>query len=110
LLAGVGYWRQPPAPEYLAAFGGSADELAPLAGTVAAAEAAGWRVVVRHESTLAEWDDYEHGYAAAMRRWLETHADDPDAPAFRARVENWARAYERWGRTTMGFVTLLLAR
>jgi hypothetical protein len=45
-----------------------------------------------------------------MHRWLDAHPDDPDAPAFRARIEAWSAAYARWGRETMGFVTLVLAR
>ncbi len=109
-LVGVGYWRCAPAAEYLAAFAGSADELAPLADTLATARAAGWRVLAAHESTHAEWDEYEHGYAGALLRWLAQHPNDPEAPAFHARMESWSAAYERWGRETMGFVTLVLAR
>lgn len=109
-LVGVGYWRQPPAPEYLASFGGRADEMLPLADTLAAARAAGWRVLARHESTRDEWDAYEQGYAAGMRAWVAAHPHDPDAPAFGRRAESWAGGYERWGRDTMGFVTLVLAR
>ncbi|MGZ3477578.1 MAG: SAM-dependent methyltransferase, partial [Polyangiales bacterium] len=35
VLLGEGYWRREPAPEYLASFGGTRDELLPLGGLVA---------------------------------------------------------------------------
>ena len=109
-LLGHGYWQREPAVEYLAAFGGSASELAPLEATLGAAAASGWTLAAHHVSTQAEWDDYELAYAATVRTWLGAHPDDPDAPAFRARIETWSAAYDRWGRGTMGFVTLLLRR
>jgi len=109
-MLGHGYWRREPAAEYLAAFGGSADELAPLEATLGAAAGSGWTLAAHHVSTPAEWDDYELAYAATMRAWLGADPDDPDAPAFRARIETWSAAYDRWGRGTMGFVTMLLRR
>ncbi len=109
-LVGTGYWRRAPAPEYLAAFGGSADEMAPLEETAALAEENGWRVAARHVSSYEEWDDYEHGYAARVREWVAAHPEDPDAPQFARRIESWAGAYERWGRNTMGYVTFVLEK
>jgi SAM-dependent methyltransferase len=109
-MIGVGYWRQPPAAEYLASFGGREDEMLPLPATLAASARAGWRLVAHQESTLDEWDDYEHGYEDAVRRWLAARPDDPDAPAFRERIDAWSAGYQRWGRDTMGFVTMVLKR
>jgi len=109
-LVGHGYWRRPPAPEYLASFGGSEDEMAPLEDTLAAPAAHGWRVVAHHASTVEEWDDYELGYEAAVRTWLKARPDDPDAAAFQERIDRWYAAYERWGRETMGFVTIVMRR
>jgi SAM-dependent methyltransferase len=109
-LLGHGYWQREPAAEYLAAFGGSAGELAPLEATLGAAGRSGWTLPAHHVSTQAEWDDYERTYAATLRTWLGEHPDDPDAPAFHERIETWSSAYERWGRGTMGFVTMLLRR
>jgi len=82
--------------------------LSPLRETIASAEAAGWRVVRCHESTLADWDDYEGAYAARVRAWLDARPLDPDAGAFRDRIERWSAAYAMWGRDTMGFALLLL--
>jgi cyclopropane fatty-acyl-phospholipid synthase-like methyltransferase len=109
-LLGPGYWRQPPAPEYLSSTGIGADEMEPLAELLARAETAGWRSLAVHESTTAEWDDYEHAYAASVRSWCDANARDPDAAGFRARIDRWAQAYERWGRDTMGYALVLLAR
>ncbi|MBI5168267.1 MAG: class I SAM-dependent methyltransferase [Candidatus Eisenbacteria bacterium] len=109
-IVGTGFWRRTPDPGYLAAFGGSEDEMTALEETAALAEANGWRVSARHVSTLEEWDDYEHGYAARVREWVAAHPEDPDAPLFARRIESWAGAYERWGRDTMGFVTFVLVR
>jgi SAM-dependent methyltransferase len=109
-LLGPGYWKRPPAPEYLAAIGGEAGEQESLPLTLKAAEDAQWQVLECHQSTEAEWDEYEHAYAAQMRAWCAAHADDLDAPAFRERIETWNAAYHRWGRTTMGYALLLLRR
>jgi SAM-dependent methyltransferase len=109
-LFGVGYWKQKPAREYLDAFGGDEGELLPLDVTVALPAAAGWAVSAHHVSTALEWDEYEGTYARNVREWLAANASDPDAEAFRSRIEAWNGAYLRWGRETMGFVTLVLRR
>ena len=109
-IAGSGYWRQSPPEGYLALLGATPDEMPDLPGALAAAERAGWHVETHHASTLAEWDAYEGSYAAAMRRWLDAHPGDTEAPAFRERIEAWAGGYRRWGRDTLGFVTVLLRR
>jgi len=109
-LLGPGYWKRPPDPAYLAAFGGRADEQHSLPETLALAEASGWQVIACHESTPAEWDDYEGAYAAAVRAWCDRHPDDPVAAEHRARIARWADAYDRWGRDTMGFALVLARR
>ena len=35
---------------------------------------------------------------------------DPEADAFRERIDAWSEGYSRWGRETMGFVTMALRR
>ena len=109
-LMGPGYWRKPPEPEYLAAFGGEESEMESLPLTLKAAEDAKWQVLACHQSTDSEWDEYEHSYAAQIRAWCEGHPDDFDAPAFRDRIETWNHAYHRWGRTTMGYALMVLKR
>ena len=109
-IMGPGYWQQPPAPEYLAAFGGEEGEQSSLPLTLSAAEDAGWQVLACHESSDAEWEDYEESYAARIREWCDAHPGDPDTPAFRERIERWNAAYRRWGHTTMGYALVLLRR
>jgi len=109
-LFGTGFWEQPPAEEYLSAFGGSADELRPLEVTLALPAEAGWTVLSYHESTPFEWDEYEGSYAASVREWLAANPSDPEAEPFRQRIETWNTAYDRWGRDTMGFVTAVMRR
>lgn len=48
-------------------------------------------------------------YFAATKRWLDAHPDDPDGPAFAARIRAWHDAYLRWAgqRLDLGFCTLL---
>lgn len=107
-LVGAGYWKREPEDEYLAAFGGTREEMVSLAATLQAPLEHRWRVVTHHLSTAKEWDDYEFDYAAAMRRWLSARPNDADAAAFSERIERWTAAYERWGRDTMGYALILL--
>jgi SAM-dependent methyltransferase len=109
-IMGPGYWQQPPAPEYLAAFGGEEGEQQSLPLTLSAAEDAGWHVLVCHESSDEEWDAYEQAYAARTREWCDANPGDPDTPEFRERIERWNAAYHRWGRTTMGYALMVLRR
>jgi SAM-dependent methyltransferase len=109
-LMGPGYWKNPPDPGYLAAFDGREDELHSLLETLAQARASGWQVEACHESTVTEWDAYEHAYAARMREWCDQNAGDEDAKSFRERIDTWSNAYTKWGRDTMGYALMLLRR
>lgn len=109
-LLGPGYWQRTPDSAYLAAIESTEGEMLSLPHTLAVAEDHGWQVLACHESTLAEWDRYEHHYASRMREWCDAHPDDPDAAAFRARIDQWNSAYERWGRGTMGYALVLAKR
>lgn len=109
-LFGTGFWQQQPAREYLDSFGGEESELRSLDATLALPASHGWAVSAHHVSTAPEWDDYESSYARNVRDWLEANAADPDAEGFRRRIEGWNAAYLRWGRETMGFVSLVLSR
>ncbi len=109
-LLGPGYWQRTPEPAYLAAIESTEDEMVSLPHTLALAEDHGWQVLDCHESTLAEWDDYERHYATRIREWCAAIPTDPDAAAFRARIYRWNAAYERWGRGTMGYALVLARR
>ena len=109
-LVGAGYWWREPDPAYLAATGIGRDEMQTLERVHDAPATRGWRLIAHHQSTQAEWDEYERAHAAAMQRWLAARPNDPDAPLFHERITCWSEAYERWGRTTVGFTTMLLRR
>ena len=96
--------------EYLAFLGCTEEELTPLEGFAAAGEAQGLAMVAQAASSDEEWDAYEGGYEANMRAHLADHPDDPDAEAFRERMESWSEALRRWGRTTLGFAATLYRR
>jgi hypothetical protein len=109
-LLAPGYWKRAPDPAYLSALGGSEDQLQSLLATSATARSHGWLVLACHESTLAEWDAYEHAYAANVRTWCRANPTDPEAPGFSARIDKWAAAYRTWGRDTLGYALMLLQR
>lgn len=108
ILVGEGYWRREPDPEYLALLGGTRDEFLDHAGNLAAAEAEGLAVVHAVETSLADWDAYEDGYARSIEGWVAAHPDDPAAAAMRERITGWHEGYRRWGRETLGFALYVL--
>ena len=110
VMVGEGFWRQRPAPEYLAAFGASADEFKDHIGNVAEGIATGLVPLYATVSTDDEWDHYEGLYARAVERYVHAHPDDPDAPAMRERIRAWRHTYLKWGRETLGFGVYLFLR
>jgi len=108
VLVGEGYWRTEPESAYLEMLGASRDEMTDLAELHRRVEGAGFAIVTAHTSTAAEWNEYEGRYAAAIERFVESHPDDPDAPAFKERIARWIEAYRRWGRATLGFESMVL--
>lgn len=110
LLLGEGYWRQPPAPEYLEFLGAREDDL-PFAGEMSRVAAEhGFALGETYEVTPAEWDAYENTYAANVEAHVLRHPDDPQAEAMLQRIRPWQQAYRTWGRDTLGFAVQLLKR
>ncbi len=110
LLVGEGFWRQPPAAEYLAVIGGTPDELTDHQGNLAIAVEEELVLVETIVSTEEDWDLYEGMYARAVERYVREHPDDPDAAEMRERIARWQDAYFRWGRQTLGFALYLFRR
>ena len=106
-LVGDGFWEKEPTPELLITLEATPDDYADLAGTVAAMESAGFRVVYGHTSELGEWDEYEWSWTGTLTRWaLDNPGPDGEA-ALAAALEHrdmWLNGY----RGFLGFVTLLL--
>lgn len=107
LLVGEGFWRQPPAAEYLAVLGGTADELTDHEGNLGTAAGEGLTLLDTVVSTDEDWDQYEGMYARAVERYVREHPEDPDAAEMSARIARWQDAYFRWGRRTLGFALYL---
>lgn len=109
VLIGAGYWRQPPAPEYLASFGGSADEMGTHASNVEAMLNEGLVPLWSCTASEDEFEDYEWRYSRGIERYVETNPHDENAAAMLDRSRSWRRAFLTWGKATMGF-GLYLAR
>lgn len=110
ILLGHGHWMREPAPEYLASFGGTRDELGTHEENVATIAAAGLAVEDFAPTSLEEWDAYEGAYSANIERFFAGHPGDPDREEFLARSRGWRASYEHWGRGTMGFGLFRLRR
>lgn len=110
MLWGEGFWRRAPDAAYIAAIGGSQNDLLTHHGNVAAAHDRGWSLIWSTVTSDSEWDRYEGLYRLGMARYLAENPDDPDAIAFRRRSETWYDGYLRWGRDTMGFASYLFER
>jgi len=103
VLLGEGYWKRPPAAEYLQVLGASEGELASREGTVARAVAMGFVPLYSTVSSDEEWDAYEGLYHRTVLDYVAAHPEDPDAEAMGERIRSWREAYLKWGRETLGF-------
>jgi SAM-dependent methyltransferase len=104
VLLGEGYWRRPPAPEYLDALGGAtAGELPDYPGLMRAAEDAGLTPLHASVASEADWDRYE---------WrLILNSERHGHPALRRRAQQASRRLTMaGGRETLGFALVLLMR
>lgn len=102
VLLGEGYWRHEPDPEYLAAFGGKRDELLPLDMTISLA----WtRRLALKETFIASESDFLR-YETAHAKSIAAHGDE----AMKARSRTWHAAFEKWGRSTMGFALFVFEK
>ena len=110
LLIGEGYWKQDPAPEYLALLEASADELTDHAGNVAVAVEEKLTPLCASVSSDDDWDCYEGLYALSVERYATRHPDDPDVSAMLGRIRPWRDGYLRWGRDTLGFALYLFQK
>jgi len=108
VILGEGYWRRAPEPEYLELLGARPEEMPTRAELDGIGLRAGLRVRRVVEAGFASWDAYEAAYRDAMLAWCAANPEDPDAARFEARARRWYAAYERWGRTTLGFALLAL--
>jgi ubiquinone/menaquinone biosynthesis C-methylase UbiE len=110
VLIGDGFWRREPDAEYLAVLGAARDEYTDHDGNVAAGTARGLIPLESITSSEADWDRYEDLYASEIERFARDHPDDPDREAMLKRIRRWRGAYQRWGRSTLGFGLYLFGK
>ena len=111
VLFGDGVWTAEPPDEGLTSFGMERDELpVGLDGQRALGSGAGLAPVWSELVSVAEWDDYEGAYGAAVEPFLAAHPGDPDAAPFRDRLNTMRESYADWRRGTFGFGITLFRR
>jgi cyclopropane fatty-acyl-phospholipid synthase-like methyltransferase len=110
LVLGETFWKAEPSAEYLSAVGMPREAMDTLGVTVKHVTAAGLDIQEALLCSERGFRAYETEYAGNVRAWLEANAADPDAEAFRARIDTWNGAFEREGHAVMGFALLLLRK
>jgi SAM-dependent methyltransferase len=100
-LVGACYWKQDPAPEYLAALATTRDEFQTHADNVVAGVALGLAPIYAMACSEDEWDHFE--WLNLHERFRRRQPDDPGLPALIAELDAWRDIYLRWGRNTLGF-------
>jgi SAM-dependent methyltransferase len=103
LLIGEGYWKQPPAAEYLKLLGEPTGIYRDHAGNIALAEKMGLSALHAAVSNDDEWDDFEWRHQRKIQRWARENPDDPNCAEQLKQCVAWRDGYLRWGRSTMGF-------
>jgi hypothetical protein len=99
-----GFWSRIPPADGLATFGMTLDELADgVDGFAALGAEAGLAVEAVDVVDVAEWDDYEGTYAAAVERWAAENPDDPERIAFLERAVRMRSSYADWRRDAFGY-------
>lgn len=101
LLWGDPFWKAGPGERLKMVFAN--ERYQTHAGYVAAGEAAGLTPVYAGVSTEADWDDYSWRMNTSVEDWLAENPDDPDAPAFKARIAMMRTLYLEEVRAQMGF-------
>ena len=103
LLIGEGYWKQPPATEYLQLIGEPVGIYRDHAANISFAEAHGLVATYAAVSNDDEWDHFEWSHRMKIERQCALSPDDPDVKKKLKRSRDWRDGYLRWGRSTMGF-------
>jgi SAM-dependent methyltransferase len=104
VLHGDGYWRRPPAPEYLEALGASRDELEDYAGTIRQGEELGLTPLYAVTASVEDFERYEWRWSLNGERYAAGYPDEPGVDEFLAWIRNGRRRYvELGGRETLGF-------
>jgi hypothetical protein len=107
LLFGTEYWSTLPTEGELAHMWPDAttSDCLLLPALVDEVHLTGWRILLLHDSTRGELDDYEVGHRLEREEWLLAHPEDDE---LRTELDaSWA-SWLRGHRRPFGFVTMLL--
>jgi SAM-dependent methyltransferase len=110
VLVGEPFWKQGPAPEYLAWSGMERDSFGTHAANVETGEAEGLVPLLALVSTGDEWDRYETLQWRATARYGDSHPEDPDLAELTTRVAKSRHEYVTWGRDTLGWALYLFQK
>lgn len=110
LLIGEGFWQHEPRLEYLDQTGIPRQEMTSHADNVTTALALDWEYLMAYTASPEEWDAFEGRYHLAVRNYLRSQPDDPDAAALDQAITRWHLAYLQHGRDTLGFGAYLLRK
>jgi hypothetical protein len=107
LLFGTEYWSSLPTDDELAHMwpDASRSDCLLLPDLLDLVHASGWRLLLLHDATRNELDDYEIGYRLEREEWLLQHPTDG---ALRADLDASWSSWLRGHRRPFGFVTMLL--
>ncbi len=103
VLLGEGYWKQEPAPDYLALLGEPTGIYRDHAGNMAFLAERGWVTRYATESSETEWDAFEAGHQERIERAAAAAPEDAQLAQRLQWRRVWMDGYQRWGRATMGF-------
>lgn len=103
VLIGEGYWKQPPAGEYLDFIGEPVGIYNSHEQNIGQAESLGFLPLYACTANADEWDHFEWSFRMRAERAALAAPQDADAQAKCRRVREWNRHYRMYGRSTMGF-------
>jgi SAM-dependent methyltransferase len=110
LLIGEGYWKQPPAPEYLQLIGEPLGIYHDHAANITLAEQHGLVPLYAAVSNEDEWDHFEWSHRMRIEKEAAERPNDEETAEKLNRSRIWRDGYLRRGRNTMGFGFYLLRK
>jgi len=103
MLIGDGYWKQPPATEYLKFLGEPAGIYRDHNENIEYAQNRGLVHLYDAQSSDQEWDHFELSHYNRSIERAQSMEDQSRAAMLIKRITEWRNAYLRWGQSTMGF-------
>jgi hypothetical protein len=107
-LVGDMCWERPPTEAALAIFGD--DEVPTLVDLARMAREAGWKVLHLSTSDQREWDEFESGHRAGLRKWLIENPGSEEAKKVEEQQDGREMDYLMSYRGVLGFAWMVLAR